>query len=121
MPNYILLLHEAPDLAKDWSPEQMQATIQKYAAWRQKLLRAGRLVEAHKLTDGVGRTMRGKGAEATVTDRPFAESREVIAGFFVVEGSSYEDVVELSRDCPHLEYGTVEIREIERTVTADTQ
>jgi hypothetical protein len=121
MPQYVLLLQEAPDLTKDWSPEEMQAVIQKYVAWRQKLQRTGRLVGGHKLTDGVGRALRGKGAEQTVTDRPFAESREVIGGLFVVEGASYEDVVELSRDCPHLEFGTIEIREIERTVTPDTK
>jgi hypothetical protein len=115
------LLHHASDLFDDWSPEQMQATIQKYAVWRGKLQRAGRLVIGHKLTDGVGRIMRGKGSDTSVIDRPFAESREVVGGLLVVEGESYEDVVELSRDCPHLEYGTLEIREIERTVTPDTK
>ncbi len=120
MPQFILLLHEASDLFDDWSPEQMQATIEKYAAWRGKLQREGRLVNGHKLTDGVGRLMRGKGADTTVIDRPFAESREVVGGLFVVEGSSYEDVVDLSRDCPHLEYGAIEIREIQRTVTSST-
>ena len=51
----------------------------------------------------------------TVTDGPYAESREVIGGLFIVEAASYEEVVELSKDCPHLDFGTVEIREVQPT------
>jgi hypothetical protein len=119
MAQYALLLHAAPDLFADASPDEIQAVIQRYSAWRVKLQRAGRLSNGIKLTDGQGRVLRGKGAE-TVLDGPYPEAREVIGGFFVVEGTSYQDVVDLSRDCPHLDYGTIEIREIERTVTPAT-
>lgn len=119
MADYILLLHAAPGLFADTSPDEMQRVIQRYTEWRKKVAREGRLVNGHKLVDGHGRVLQGKGAE-TVRDGPFAEAREVVGGLFVVTGTSYEDVVALSRDCPHLDYGTIEIREIDRTVTPDT-
>ena len=48
-----------------------------------------------------------------VTDGPYAEAREVIGGLFIVEATNYEEVVELSKDCPHLDFGTIEIREVQ--------
>lgn len=113
MKTFIMLLHDAgfPD---DISPEQIQAIIQRYVAWRQKIQQNGRMVQGHKLTDGQGRVMRGAG-QTSVTDGPYAEAREVIGGLFIVEARDYEEVVELSKDCPHLEFGTIEIREVDPT------
>jgi hypothetical protein len=50
-----------------------------------------------------------------ITDGPYAEAREVIGGLFILEAADYEEAVALSRDCPHLDFGSIEIREIEPT------
>ena len=48
-----------------------------------------------------------------VTDGPFAESKEAIAGFFIIRADSLEEAVEVAKGCPGLEYGqTVEVRPI---------
>jgi hypothetical protein len=47
--------------------------------------------------------------------RPPAETNDVIGGIFTITAETYEQVVEMSRDCPHLEFGPIEIREIEVT------
>ena len=114
MKTFIMLLHDAgfPD---DISPDQIQAIIQRYVAWREKIQQHGRKVEGHKLTDGEGRVMRGGPGRTKITDGPYAEAREVIGGLFILEADTYDDVVELSKDCPHLEFGSIEIREVEPT------
>lgn len=114
MKQFIMLLHDA-GFPADISPDQIQAIIQRYVAWRQKIQQNGRKVEGHKLTDGQGRVMRGAAGSTKVTDGPYAEAREVIGGLFIVEASSYEEVVELSKDCPHLDFGSIEIREVDPT------
>ena len=44
-------------------------------------------------------------------DGPFAESKEAIAGFFIIRADSLEEAVEVARGCPGLEFGqTVEVR-----------
>ena len=115
MPQFVMLLHDAGSFDPGISPDEMQAIIQRYIAWRAKVQANGRPVVGHKLTDGQGRLMRGTGAATKITDGPYAEGREVIGGLFVLEASSYDEVVELSKDCPHLEFGTIEIREVEPT------
>ena len=114
MPQFVLLLHDAGNFDPNISPDQMQAIIQRYVDWRRRV-QNGRAVTGHKLRDGEGRVMRGSGASVKVTDGPYAEGREVIGGLFVIDGTSYDEVLDLCKDCPHLEFGTIEIREVEPT------
>ena len=114
MKTFIMLLHDA-GFPEDISPDQIQAIIERYVAWRNKIQQHGRKVEGHKLTDGQGRVMRGGVGQPKITDGPYAEAREVIGGLFILEANSYEEVVELSKDCPHLDFGSIEIREVDPT------
>jgi hypothetical protein len=57
-----------------------------------------------------GKIVAGRNA---VTDGPFAESKEAIAGFFIIQADSLEEAVEIAKNCPGLDYGqTVEVRAI---------
>jgi hypothetical protein len=115
MPNYMLLLHDSGTMPPEMSPAEIQAVIQRYISWREKVQAGGRNVDGHKLADGHGRVMRGRAGAPKVTDGPYAEAREVIGGLFIVEAATYDEVIALCQDCPHLDFGTIEIREIEPT------
>jgi hypothetical protein len=65
----------------------------------------------------IGRPLVHKGkivqSHQTVVDGPFAESKEAIAGFFIIEVPSFEDAVEIAKGCPGLDCGlTVEVRPV---------
>src|SRR5215471_16497627 len=107
MENYLLLLHE-PALPAQISPEEMQGIIARYKAWGQKLRDAGRIAGSNKLEDGTGRTLRGKDGQLKVTDGPYAETKDVVAGYYLILAENYEDAVNWCRDCPHLDFGTIE-------------
>jgi hypothetical protein len=52
-----------------------------------------------------------RGALKSVTDGPFAESKEAVAGFFIIQAESLAQAVEIAKGCPGLEFGqTVELR-----------
>lgn len=114
MPKYLLLLRGPTEPLKDLSPDEIQAIIQKYKAWTEKLKKAGHFVGAEKLSDD-GRVLRRSGTRMASKDGPYIESKEVIGGFFIIEAKTYVQAVELVRDCPNLEWGPVEVREIETT------
>lgn len=109
MPNYILLLHDSGTMPPDMSPADIQAVIQRYIAWRQRVERGGRKVTGHKLKDRDGRVLRGAIGAASVTDGPYAEAREVIGGLFILEANDYDEAVQLCQDCPHLDFGTIQV------------
>ena len=115
MPKFVLLLRDAGKDFPNMSPEQMQAIVQRYVAWRAKVQNDGRSIMGHKLRDEGGRVVNGKGSALKVTDGPYAEAREVMGGLFVIEAGSYDEIVELTKDCPHLDFGSIEIREVQPT------
>ena len=116
MPKFVLLLHDAGRFDPDMSPDQMQAIIQRYVAWRAKVQQNGRSVDGPQAARRRGpRDAAAPAASMKITDGPYAEAREVIGGLFVIEATNYDEVVELSKDCPHLEFGSIEIREVQPT------
>lgn len=114
MPQYVLLLHDSGSFPADLSPEAIQGIIQRYADWRKRVAANGRAVQGHKLRDGEGKLLRGKVGAPSVTDGPYVEAKEVIGGLFIIEARDYSEAARLAADCPHLDFGTIEIREIER-------
>jgi hypothetical protein len=94
------------------SAEEIQKAIQRYRDWSDRLRAAGKSLGGEKLRTG-GRVARRGSGDMLVTDGPYAESKEVLGGFWMIQADSYDEVVGLLRDHPHLERGTLEIRQIE--------
>jgi len=94
------------------SPEQMQKTMQKWQAWFKELGSKGHIKDiGHPLQHG-GKVVRGK--HPTVTDGPFAEAKDVVGGFTIVEARDLDQAAELSKGCPILEVGgSVEVRPVQ--------
>src|SRR5437763_15903234 len=113
MAKYTLLLRDSGEAFASLSPSDMQATIARYVAWSDGLRKSGALSGSHKLTDRAGRVMRRTNGKVMVTDGPFTEGKEVLGGLFVVEADSYEKAIDIANSCPHLDFGSIEVREIE--------
>jgi len=116
MQNYLLLLHEEPMDYSQFSPEQIQAVIEEYVAWRHKIEGEGKYVGGEKLKDEGGKHLTGGSGGLRVTDGPYTEAKEVIGGYFAISAANYDEAVETASGCPHLKYGgRIELREIEPT------
>lgn len=113
MPKYMLLLHDDPSGFMSLSPEEMQKAIEKYIAWGDALRARGVIVDGHKLTDQPGKVVRRADGRVRATDGPHTESKEVLGGYYVIEAASYDEAVERASGCPHLDFGSIEVREID--------
>ena len=105
-----LFLYRSP--APQGSPEQMQKTMQKWTAWMKELGEKGHLKsEGHPL-ERTGKLVKGK--QKTVIDGPFAESKDLVGGYTLIEARDLEQAVELSKGCPifEAESATLEVRPI---------
>ncbi|MBK7351073.1 MAG: transcription initiation protein [Gemmatimonadetes bacterium] len=112
MPSYLLLLHEDPATFAELSPADMQAIVARYADWTRRMAEAGKLTAGVKLRDGVGRRV-GRDAAGRVTDGPFTETKDVVGGYFAVVAPDLAGALAIARDCPHVDNGWVEVREVE--------
>ena len=110
MPQFILLLRDDRKAVDGLSPEEMQKLMQKYGDWRRSKATGGQ-----KLVDGEGRVLRKQNGKPSVIDGPFAEAKEVMAGFFVIEAANFDEAVEAAKTCPHMEFGSIEVRQIQKT------
>ena len=113
MPKYLLLLHDDPGGFMSLSPEEMQKAIEKYMAWGDRLRAEGVILDGNKLKDEPGKVLRRVDSRPRTTDGPHTESKEVLGGYYLVAAASYEDAVARASDCPHLDFGAIEIREID--------
>jgi hypothetical protein len=114
MPNFLVIARDVPGERTELSPEEIQRVIERYHAWGMALAAQHRLVDVHKLRDGSGRVVRGAAGGMSVIDGPFAEGKEIVGGYWVIQADDLDDAVEALASHPHLQSkGALEIREIE--------
>jgi hypothetical protein len=95
------------------SPEQMQKTMQKWLAWFKELEVKGHLKDPGHPLEARGTVVSGKGK--IITDGPYAEAKDVINGYIIVDAKDLAEATELSKGCPNLEIGgSVEVRPVQR-------
>jgi hypothetical protein len=108
-----LIRREGADFST-YSAADFQELLKKYQAWTQKLKSEGRFLAGEKLSNNLGKSLRGKGTEVIV-DGPYADSKEAIGGYYLIEAKDLDEAVEVAKGCPSLTYGgSVEIREIDQ-------
>ncbi len=95
------------------SPEQMQRAMEKWREWFKELSTKGHVKDIGHPLERAGKVVKGK--QKTVTDGPFAEAKDVVGGFTLIEAKDLEQATELSKGCPILEVdGSVEVRPIRK-------
>jgi len=93
-------------------PEQMQQHMQKWTNWIADLGKRGQFKAGDPLEDS-GKQVRGRGK--AVTDGPFAEAKDLVGGYLIVNAGSLDEAAELARGCPILDVdGGVEVRPIRK-------
>ncbi len=93
------------------SPEQMQQHMQKWLAWFEGLSRAGAYKGQGAPLEWSGKVVRG--TRKTVSDGPFAEAKDLVGGYAIVEAKDLDAAIEIARGCPSLEKdGAVEVRPV---------
>jgi hypothetical protein len=106
---YLLLI------AGDESQLQSGARMEAWAEYTQKLVSAGKIRGGERLRPSASATtlrLNGNGSRL-LSDGPYAETKEQLGGFYLVEAKDLDEAVELAGGMPHLaDGGTVEIRPI---------
>jgi hypothetical protein len=106
-----MLLFRGTDWHKGLSPEEIQEVVKQMYAWLERLTAEGK-AKAGKPLFQEGKIVSQKNGRS-VADGPFAESKEAIAGFFLLEVGSLDEAAEIAKDFPGLNYGaTVEVRPV---------
>jgi hypothetical protein len=107
-----MLLFRGTDWDQGLSPEEIQNVMNRWIAWFDRLTEEGTARAGQPLTDQ-GKVISGKKGQ-TILDGPFAESKETVAGYILLQVDNLDEAVEIAKGCPGLDYGiSVEVRQVD--------
>ncbi|HEY9217888.1 MAG TPA: YciI family protein [Phenylobacterium sp.] len=95
---YAILCYDSEDVVGAWTKEEDEAAMQRLGVVEEKLARQGRLGPVARLLPTTAATTIRKGREAMVIDGPFAETKEQLLGFFIVDCASLDEAIETAKD-----------------------
>jgi hypothetical protein len=111
MPNYLLLLHADPATPEQWAERQAEMPI--WLELNESLREAGLLVANGQLHAPESATqVRVTDGETQVTDGPFAATKEILAGFYVINAGDLDEALKVAARLPLARYGTIDVRPI---------
>jgi len=110
---YLLLIYDEESTWADMPEDERNAVYAEYGAYTQALQESGALVGANQLQPtGTATAVRLRDGEQLVTDGPFAETKEALGGYYLIEVDTIDEALEWAAKIPSARYGTIEVRPI---------
>ena len=107
---YMLSLIDQEPNWEEVKPEDIEADVDAMGRYNDELKEAGVMVDGHGLRErATASVVRFSGEETTVTDGPFAETKEQLMGFWIIEAANLDEALEWTRKAP-LREGAIEVR-----------
>jgi hypothetical protein len=113
--SYLMLILEDGETRRNRPAEEGQAAYERMLRFAEGLARRGVLKASDSLKSDIeGVRVRVRGGRRRIVDGPFAESKEIVGGFFLLDCRTKDEAVAIASECPATEWATVEVREIGR-------
>ena len=110
---FLLLIVEPRGQRAERTPEQGQQAYAQMVRFGEGLKARGLLRAVESLqSDNTGVRVSVRGGKRKLLDGPFAEAKEMVGGFFLIDGVTREQAVAIAGDCPAATWATVEVREV---------
>jgi len=111
---FMLLINIDPELLQALPPAEYDALMRDCLQHADALQAQGVLLQSQKLQPPASaRTLRTRGGQVRITDGPFAETREILAGFNLIEAADAGEATRIARQFPWSAYGSIEVRAVE--------
>jgi hypothetical protein len=110
---YLLLIYGPQRDPSQATPEQLAASMEEWTEYTADLLRRG-VMEAGEALEGVetATTVKLRSGETLTTDGPFAETTEVLGGYYILKVKDLDEAIEIAAACPGARDGSIELRPI---------
>lgn len=114
MPAYMLLIVEDPAQRGTRTEAQGKAVFRQMLDYAEQLKKRGILkaVESLSSPNADAARVQVRGGQARLVDGPFAEAKEMVGGFFLVDCTDRDMAIALARECPAAQWATVEVRAV---------
>ena len=110
---YLLLVYTDPELLKELPAEEYDRLMHCCLCHADELKAEGTLLLAQQLQKpAAARSVRVRAGKSVVTDGPFAETKELLAGFNLIEADSIEEATRIAHEFPWTRFGCIEVRPV---------
>src|SRR5687767_10621722 len=110
---FILLIYNDSALLDALPPAEFDATMRGCLEHADELRQDGRLIESQMLeSPKSAKSVRVRNGKRTIVDGPFTETKEMLAGFNLIEAENMEEAVRIAEQFPWVRTGCVEVREV---------
>ena len=110
---YALLICTEETAMQAASPEEAQASMAEYMSWGEEMGKRGLLQGGERLRPtSDATTVQVRDGEVLTSDGPFAETKEQIGGFYLVDCKDLDEAIEVASKIPGAQYGSIEVRPI---------
>ena len=117
---YLCLAYEEEGTLNALTTDEWRELRDETIAYVDTLRASGRLVDARPLRSArTASTVRVRQGRAAVTDGPFAETKEQIGGYFLIEAATVEEARDIAAKWPSARFGTIEVRPVEEELHTD--
>ena len=111
---YLLLIYEAEQIWENKTDDEKREVLAQHNALGERLRADGAAVSASPLMPtATAVSVRRRGGETQISDGPFAETKEQLAGFYLVDVDDIETAMAYAAQIPHAETGTIEVRPVD--------
>jgi hypothetical protein len=110
---YMLLIYGEESAWANLTPDQLSQEMGAYFAYTEELQKAGVAVAGHELQPvATAKTVSVGGGKQKVVDGPFAETKETLGGYYLIECETQDDALAWAAKCPGARYGRIEVRPV---------
>ena len=110
---YLLMIYNDQDANAKKTPAERDRTMQEYWAFTKEVKDRNVYVAAEALTPtSSATTVRVRNGRTMTTDGPFAETKEQLGGFYLLDCANLDEAIELAAKIPHAAEGSIEVRPI---------
>lgn len=110
---YLCLVYFEPNIFDNFTPAQGAAFTNESLTYDEDLSARGVRVDSNALqSTDTAKTVRVRNGKASVTDGPFAETREVLGGYVMVEASNIDEALKAAAGIPLARLGSIEVRPV---------
>jgi hypothetical protein len=114
---YLCLIYIDEKQLEALSKSEMDTLMDETSAYNEMLQQSGHLINAAGLKPAqTATTLRMRKGKVSITDGPFAETKEVLGGFYVIEAKDLNEAILLASQSPSLRIGSVEVRPIDELI-----
>jgi hypothetical protein len=117
---YLLMIYGDEEFWASMPKDESEALYKEYAAFRKEF--GGAILGGNALQPtSVATTVRVRDGKSLTTDGPFAETKEQLGGFFLVEAANLDDAVAMAAKIPNAADGSIEVRPIKTFAAAQAE